>query len=51
MKKWELDFDKYVGLGSNGGSTIIGKQNGVAAQLKEKVNIFLNLRSLCDTYD
>jgi hypothetical protein len=41
MKEWGLDFDKCVGFGSDGASTMIGKQNGVAARLKEKVNYFL----------
>jgi hypothetical protein len=31
MKEWGLDFDKCVGFGSDGASTMIGKQNGVAA--------------------
>ena len=41
MKEWGLDFDKCVGFGSDGASTMIGKQNGVAARLKDKVNHFL----------
>ena len=41
MKEWGLDFDKCVGFGSDGASTMIGKQNGVAARLKEKINHFL----------
>jgi hypothetical protein len=41
IKEWGFDFDKCVGFGSDGVSTMIGKQNGVAAQLKDKVNIFL----------
>jgi hypothetical protein len=41
MKEWGLDFDKCVGFGSNGASTMIGKQDGVAARLKDKVNHFL----------
>ena len=40
-KEWRLDFDKCVGFGSVGASTVIGKQNGVAARLKKKVNHFL----------
>ena len=30
MKELGLDIDKYVGFGSDGVSTMIGKQNGVA---------------------
>ena len=41
MKEWRLDFNKYVGFGSDRTSTMIGKQNGVAARLKEKINHFL----------
>jgi hypothetical protein len=41
MKEWGLDFDKCVGFGSNGASTMIGKQNEVAVRLKDKVNHFL----------
>ena len=41
MKKRGLDFDKCVGFGSDGASTMIVKQNGVAARLKDKVNHFL----------
>ena len=41
MKERMLDFDKCVGFGSDKASTMIGKQNGVAARLKDKVNHFL----------
>ena len=43
IKELGLDFDKCVGFGSDGASTMIGKQNGVAARLKEKVNSFIIL--------
>lgn len=42
MKKYELDFDKWVEFGSDGVSTMVGKQNGVAARLRDKVNFSLN---------
>ena len=38
IKKWILDFDKCVEFGSNRASIMIGKQNEVAAWLKEKIN-------------
>ena len=41
MKEWGLDFDKCVGFGSDGASTMIDKQNGVVTRLKDKVNYFL----------
>jgi hypothetical protein len=41
MREWGLDFNKCVGFGSDETSTIIGKQDGVAARLKEKINPFL----------
>ena len=43
IKELGLDFDKCVGFGSDRASTMIGKQNGVAARLKKKVNSFLTL--------
>ena len=41
MKERGQDYDKCVGFGSDGASTMIGKQNGVAVRFKEKINPFL----------
>ena len=41
MEAWELDFDKCIEFGLDETSTMIGKQNGIAAHLKKKINIFL----------
>ena len=49
MKEWKLDFDKCVEFGSDGASTIIGKQNEVIARLKKEGKSFFNLRLLCGT--
>lgn len=42
LKRWELDSNKFIGLGSDGASTIIGSKNDVLAPLK-KLNFFLYL--------
>ena len=41
MKARGLDFDKCVGFGSDGASTMINKKNRVVARLKDKINHFL----------
>jgi hypothetical protein len=40
VKTWRLDMDKCVGSGSDGATTMVGKNIGVASLLK-KVNLFL----------
>lgn len=40
MKEWRLNFDKCMEFGSNGASTMIGKNNDVVVRLKEKVSFF-----------
>ena len=39
LNKWDLDLDKFVGFGSDGSYMITGTRNGVAACLKDKVNL------------
>ena len=41
MKARGLDFDKCVGFGSDGASTMINKKNRVVARLKDKINHLL----------
>jgi hypothetical protein len=41
MKEWDLDFDKCLGFGSDGASTMTGKNKGVATRFKLEVNPFL----------
>ena len=41
LKEWGLDTDKCVAFGSDGAATMLGRKNGVAARLKEKVNPLL----------
>ena len=40
LKTWDLDMSKCVDFGSDGASTMVGKNTGVATLLK-KVNHFL----------
>lgn len=49
MNEWRLKFDKNVGFDLDGASIMIGKQNEVAMDLKDNVNDFFNLHSLCGT--
>ena len=40
LKTWGLDMNKCVGFGSDGASTMVDKNTGVATLLK-KVNLFI----------
>ena len=41
LKEWDLNLDNLVGFGSDGASTMVGKNTGVSARLKKEVNPFL----------
>jgi hypothetical protein len=41
MKEWGLDFDKCLGFGSDGATTMTDKKKGVATCFKHEVNPFL----------
>lgn len=40
IKDCGLDFNKFIGFGSDGAATMVGKKNGVSTRLKE-LNPFL----------
>jgi len=40
MKEWDLNLDNFVGFGSDGASTMVGKNTKVSARLKKIVNSF-----------
>ena len=41
LKEWDLNLDNFVGFGSDGASTMVGKNIGVSALLKKEVNPFI----------
>ena len=41
LKEWDLNLDNFVGFGSDGVSTMVGKKIGVSAILKKEVNLFI----------
>ena len=41
MEEWDLNLDNFVGFGSDGASTMVGKKTGVSATLKKEVNPFI----------
>ena len=43
MKEWDLNLDTFVGFGSDGASTMVGKKIGVSATLKKEVNPFITI--------
>ena len=41
LRTWELDLCKFVAFGSDGASTMVGSQGGVATKIRLQVNPFL----------
>lgn len=41
LKEWDLNLENFVGFGSDGASTMLGKNRGVFARLKKEFKPFL----------
>ncbi len=51
IAKWCLSKDKFVGLGTDGASSMIGQHNGLQALLKKDYPSLVHMRCVCHSID